>query len=653
MKKIIIKSLNIQNFKGIKKLTIDFNGKETTIEGKNGVGKTSVFDAYSWLLFGKNSQNQSDFSIKTNDANNNVIHNLEHSVEGTLQVDDSTLVLKRVLREKWTKKKGSETAELTGNETIFFINEVPKSLSEYKLIVDGIISEESQKVLSNPLYFNQTMKWQDRRTILSKLAGDITNDLILEKIKGSYRTELEKMLSTDKTLDDYKREFSAKRKKIKDELDLIPSRIDEASRSKPEDKNWNEIESSIKSKNLEISSIDLQIEDITKQQESHFEKISETTKIKFQKEQELVNSINNSSVQTRRELNNIDKLKSEIKHIIDINEITITNIKQANNDFQKDIDKFNKLNDSLREAFQVQNSSEIKFDDKFAKCSTCFREYEQDKIDEIKNNSLNELKRVKDQLLIDIRTQGTENKKKIEELELAIAKNNSAIEELKLIIEDKTQTLKEVCENEQKLKLIVSEKTELTPEQQKIQAEIDSIVIPDFNAPDNSFLKATKSELQLVIDGLKAELHDKNQIEKINERIAELEIQQRKLAQEIASFEKQEIAIENYNSEKNNLIEKSVNDKFSLVKFKLFETQMNGGINEICEATVNGVLFNDLNTAMKINSGLDVINVLSNYYECTTPVFIDNRESTTNIIDCNSQIISLFVNPKCETLKIN
>jgi exonuclease SbcC len=652
MKTIKLTKLKLQNFKGVKALEIDFKD-ETNIEGKNGVGKTTVFDAYSWLLFGKNSQNQTDFGIKTCDVNNNVIHNLEHSVEGTLQVDDSTLVLKRVLREKWTKKKGSETAELTGNETIFFINEVPKSLSEYKLIVDGIISEESQKVLSNPLYFNQTMKWQDRRTILSKLAGDITNDLILSKIKDSYRTELEKMLSTDKTLEDYKREFSAKRKKIKDELDLIPSRIDEASRSKPEDKNWGEIESSIKSKNIEISSIDLQIEDITKQQESHFEKISEAKKLKFQKEQELVNSINNSSVQTTRALNNIDKLKSEIKHIIDINEITITNIKQANNDFQKDIDKFNKLNDSLREAFQVQNSSEIKFDDKFAKCSTCFREYEQDKIDEIKNNSLNELKRVKDQLLIDIRTQGTENKKKIEELELAIAKNNSAIEELKLIIEDKTKVLKEVSENEQKLRLIVSEKIELTPEQQKIQAEIDSIVIPDFNAPDNSFLKATKSELQLVIDGLKAELHDKNQIEKINERIAELEIQQRKLAQEIASFEKQEIAIENYNSEKNNLIEKSVNDKFSLVKFKLFETQMNGGINEICEATVNGVLFNDLNTAMKINSGLDVINVLSNYYECTTPVFIDNRESTTNIIDCNSQIISLFVNPKCETLKIN
>lgn len=652
MKTIKLTRLKLQNFKGIKELEIDFKD-ETNIEGKNSSGKTTVFDSYSWLLFGKNSQNQTDFGLKTVDSNNNIIHNLEHYVEGTLQVDDSTFVLKRVLREKWTKKKGSETAELTGNETIFFINEVPKSLSEYKLIVDGIISEESQKVLSNPLYFNQTMKWQDRRNILSKLAGDITNDLILSKIKGSYRTELEKMLSTDKTLDDYKREFVAKRKRIKDELDLIPSRIDEASRSKPEDKNWNEIESSIKSKNLEISSIDLQIEDITKQQEAHFEKISEAKKLKFQKEQLLTESKNNSLIETRRELNNIDKLKGEIKHIIDINQNSISQLNDKNTYFQKDINHYKEQNDKLRKQFEIENSCKVSFDETYAICPTCFREYEQDKIDEIKNNSLNKLKIAKQESISDIRTQGTENKNKIEELELTIAKNNSAIEELKLIIEDKTKTLKEVSEKEEKLKLIVSKKTELTPEQQKIQAEIDLIVIPDFNVPDNSFLKATKSELQLVIDGLKAELHDKNQIEKINERISELEIQQIKLAQEIASFEKQEIAIENYNSEKNNLIEKSVNDKFSLVKFKLFETQMNGGINEICEATVNGVLFNDLNTAMKINSGLDVINVLSNYYDVTAPVFLDNRESTTNIIHCNSQIISLFVNPKCETLKIN
>ena len=652
MKTIKLTKLKLQNFKGIKALEIELKD-ETTIEGKNGIGKTSIFDAYSWLLFGKNSQNQTDFSIKTYDTNNNVIHNLEHSVEGTFMIDDSEVVLKRLLREKWSKKKGSETPELTGNETIFFINEVPKSLSEYKLFVDGIISEESQKVLSNPLYFNQTMKWQDRRTILSKLAGDIDKTSILNNLSENHRAELEKMLSTDKTLEDYKKEFVAKRKNIKDELDLIPSRIDEANRSLPEAKNWAEIEKSIETNSKAILSIEAEIENITKQQENHFEKISEAKKLKFQKEQLLSESKNNSLVETRRELNNIDKLKGEIKHIIDINTSSINQLNEQNERFVKDIKHYNEQNDELRKQFTIQNSYKFSFDDTLQKCPTCSREYEQDKTDEIKNNTLNQLKEINQKDILDIRNQGTENNKKIEEFELIIAKNNSEIEKLKLIIDDKAQTLKEVSENEQKLRLIVSEKTELTPEQKKLQAEIESIIIPSFEVPDNLELKTEKVNLLLNIDNLKLQLHDKIQIEKGNLRIEELIKQQRLLAQQIANFEKQEIAIESFNNERNNLIEKAVNDKFSLVKFKLFEVQMNKGINEICEATVDGVLFNDVNTANKINAGLDVINVLSKYYEVIAPVFLDNRESTTNIIACNSQIISLFVNPKCEILKVN
>ena len=653
MNRIILKKLQLDNFKGVKSLAIDFNEKETIIEGKNSSGKTTIFDAYSWLLFGKNSQSQTDFGLKTVDSNNNVIHNLEHSVEGTFMIDDSEVVLKRLLREKWIKKKGENNAELSGNETIFFINEVPKSLSEYKLFVDGIISEESQKVLSNPLYFNQTLKWQDRRAILSKLAGEIDKAIILNNLSSNHRAELEKMLSTDKTLEDYKKEFVAKRKNIKDELDLIPSRIDEANRSLPDAKNWAEIEKSIENYTVEIKEIDNQIEDTTKQQEKHFEKINEAKKLKFQKEQLLVESKNGSLVENKRRINGIANMKNEIKHIIDINEITITKIKQANNDFQKDIDKYNKENVELRKQFEIQNSYKFSFDDTLQKCPTCSREYEQDKTDEIKNNTLNQLKEINKKDILDIRNKGIENNKKIEEFKLTIAKNNSEIENLKLIIEDKTKVLKEVAEKEEKLSLFISQNNSLTPEQKKLQAEIEAIVIPSFEVPDNLELKTEKVNLLLNIDNLKLQLHDKIQIEKGNLRIEELIKQQRLLAQQIANFEKQEIAIESFNNERNNLIEKAVNDKFSLVKFKLFEVQMNKGINEICEATVDGVLFNDVNTANKINAGLDVINVLSKYYEVIAPVFLDNRESTTNIIACNSQIISLFVNPKCEILKVN
>jgi DNA repair exonuclease SbcCD ATPase subunit len=652
MKTIKLKKISIQNFKGIKDLTIEFKDK-TVIEGKNGSGKTSVFDAYSWLLFGKNSQNQTDFGIKCYDENNNIIHNLEHSVEGTLQIDEIEVVLKRVLREKWTKKRGSENSELTGNETIFFINEVPKSLSEYKAYVDTILIEESQRILSNPLYFNQTMKWQDRRNILSKLAGEITNDLILSNIQENYRIELEKMLSTDKTLEDYKKEFTAKRKKIKDELDLIPSRIDEANRSKPESKEWSLIERNIEVKTKEIAEIESQIEDISKQQESHFEKISEANKLKFQKEQELVEVLNSENLASKKELNNSVQEKSNLQHIIQLNQNSTLQNDDKIKQLKEKIDHYTNKNNELRKLFETENAKEFNFDSTSYTCNTCQREYDSDKIEEIKNNSFAIFKQNQAFSIESIRKEGLTNKDVINKCQEFISEIEQKNKNLEEIIASKNDELKIIEQKIKKLESESNDKKEDSPKVIQLKKEISEIVIPDFNTVDNSTLKFKKSELQAEIDTLKSYLHDKNQIIKANERISELESQQRNLAQEIASFEKQEIAIENYNSQKNNLIEKTVNDKFSLVKFKLFETQMNGGINEICEATVNGVLYNDLNTAMKINAGIDVINVLSVFFGVNSVVFLDNRESTTNIIDSESQIISLFVNPNCETLKIN
>lgn len=652
MKTIKLKTLKLQNFKGIKALEIELNDK-TNIEGKNGIGKTTIFDSYSWLLFGKNSQNQTDFSIKTYDSNNNVIHNLEHSVEGTFIIDDSEVVLKRLLRESWVKKRGNETPELKGNETIFFINEVPKSLSEYKLFVDSIISEESQKVLSNPLYFNQTMKWQDRRTILSKLVGEIDNESILNNLNKNHKAELEKMLSTDKTLEDYKKEFVAKRKNIKDELDLIPSRIDEASRSLPEAKNWEEIESEIESKSKAILSIENEIEDTTKQQESHFEKINEVKKLKFQKEQELQALINEEILKSKKDYNNCLSEASNIKHIIRLNLNNINQNLELISAYEAKIKTLETTNNDLRNKFTEENSKVFTFDSTAFSCNSCQREYDTDKIEEIKVNALAKFKENQEKIISEIRTKGQYNKNEIEKFEADIEVLKKAKDSLNQIIETKEAELKVIEEKIKSFELeLKSEKID-SLEVEKLKKEISEIVIPDFATINNSTLKSQKAELQSEIDTLKLQLHDKVQIEKGNLRIEELTKQQRLLAQEIANFEKQEIAIENFNNERNNLIEKAVNDKFSLVKFKLFEVQMNKGINEICEATVDGVLFNDLNTASKINAGLDVINVLSNYYGVIAPVFLDNRESTTNIIDCNSQIISLFVNPNCETLKIN
>ena len=171
MKTIRLKQLKINNFKGIKALKLDFGTDgNNTIYGANGSGKTTVFDSFTWLLFGKDSQGKSDFEMKPLDQENNIIHNQEVEVSAELLIDGEVVELRKVLSEKWTKKRGSETAEFTGNETNYFFNSVPLTQKEFTFKITNIVEEYIFKVLTNPIAF-VSLKWQEQRVILLEIAG--------------------------------------------------------------------------------------------------------------------------------------------------------------------------------------------------------------------------------------------------------------------------------------------------------------------------------------------------------------------------------------------------------------------------------------------------------------------------------------------------
>ena len=652
MKTVKLKSIKINNFKGLKELEISFDSSVTSIYGKNGVGKSSIFDAYSWLLFGKNSQNQTDFGIKTLDTNNDPIHNLNHSVEGVFMVDDSEVTLKRVYSEKWTKKKGNQTQELTGHSTDFFFNNVPCSLSEYKLKVDKIISEEFQKLLSNPLYFNQTMKWNDRRVVLSKIVGEISDKEVYNSFPEDKQAEIQALLSTDKTLADYKREYSVKRKKIKDELELIPSRIDEATRSLPEVQNWEEIEKSIESFTSEIKEIETKIEDATKQMDSKFAEVNKAKQTKFQKEQELQAVINEEIAESKKDYNILVSDASNIKHIIQLNKNNVKQQIELIQELEGKIKRHETANNELRNKFTEENAKDFTFDSTAFSCNSCQREYDTDKIEEIKANALTKFKAQQEQIISEIRNTGGANKVEIDKCKVVIDELKNKKDGYNSIIETKQAELKKIETTVTSLAMGFDSQKEDSPKVIQLKKEISEIVIPEVTAVDNRELKTEKVNLIINIDNLKLQLHDKAQIEKGNERIIHLNTQQRLMSQEIASLEKTEMIIDQFENSKMDLIEKRVNEKFNYVKFKMFDRLVNGSIDNCCVATVNGVEFNDVNTASKINAGIEVINILSSFYEISCPVIIDGRESISKLIQTNAQIINLIVDSGREKLTV-
>ena len=227
MKDIELKRLELRNFKGIKKLDIDFK-KITDIRGRNGSGKTSIFDAFTWLMFGKDSQNTSNFKVKTQDENGEDVHGLEHSVEGILAVDGKVWKLKRTIKENWVKKKGSIESTFAGNPTTYEINDVPVKESEYKAKINEFVDENVFKLITNPLFFSFNIDWSARRTILMEVLGDIRDEQVI-----SYKSDLEPLrgILEDKTIDDLKKQIKASKAKINDSMKAIPVRIDEISNS--------------------------------------------------------------------------------------------------------------------------------------------------------------------------------------------------------------------------------------------------------------------------------------------------------------------------------------------------------------------------------------------------------------------------------------
>lgn len=235
--RIELKELKLQNFKGAREQTFSFSD-DTEVRGANATGKTRLFDAFTWCLFGKDSEDKKDFSIKSLDVNNEPLHRKDHTVTAVLQIDGMKISLERTLREKWETKRGEETEEFRGHETIYKVNGVPHKQNEYQQKIDSIIREDLFKLLTNPFYFNTVLKWTERREMLSQI-----KDIQDEDVKSSLPDLTEFFDSLDGTpIDLHKREVTEKIKLLKKSLAEIPARIDENERKLQVEPDYKKIE---------------------------------------------------------------------------------------------------------------------------------------------------------------------------------------------------------------------------------------------------------------------------------------------------------------------------------------------------------------------------------------------------------------------------
>jgi len=641
MKKLILSKLHIRDFKKINDLEIDFS-QQTTITGTNGVGKSTIFDAYTWLLYGKNSHDQQDFSIKRLDENGNVIHNLVASVRGVFILDSDVIQLERRYKEKWQKKRGNEHEELTGHTTEYFIDQIPKSKSEFDTYVKGMISDTIAKVISSPLYFNEKMKWQERREILTSIAGDTTPEDVLNFAPAEFKSanELLALLEARKSLTDEKTRIASERKRLKEQLEGITPKIEELTSMTVNDLNSNELELKLSSLKLSKERINTQLESIAEQNKAEQQKVIDSNNQLYKWQDEYTKAKRELLKDHNDRAQAYEKRKAELRLEIQKIEFALSENGSAENQNEANLRVLTNLQAKLKEKYQAEKAKE--FAPIAENCPCCQRPMESNEQEQLEKFNLAKANAVK-QIVAEA-----------QDVKLKIDECNGTIEVLgqkkaKLTAE---RAAKETYLKEVEASFVVEQEPSDTPDMAALKNAIDNHKPYTPEAVCNNALKQEREQLDEQIKEVEASLAKLSHITEINTRIAELSENKRVLAQQIASLERVAFQIDAYEKAHIELVESRVNAKFAIVKWKMFDEQINGGLAPTCEATVNGTPYNDLNTAMKINAGLDVINALNYHFSMFAPVFIDARESIVEIIETDCQVISLQVDKAFDELTV-
>ena len=646
MQSILIKKLILKNFKGIKELEIDF-GNITNIFGENATGKTTIFDSFCWLLFGKDSKDRKDFEIKTLGPNGEAKHGLEHSIIGILDVDGAMIEFQRIFTEKWTKKKGLADKVFSGHETTYYINQVPTKQKEYNEKIDNILPDKTFKLISNPLYFN-SIEWKKQREILLEIIGDIEQNNVI-----NYKKELkplEQLLSDNTPIDDFRKKVKAQISKYSKDKESIPFRIDECNNSIVEEDfkileaRKVTIQGGINILSKQIAAGDNSSEKMKIEKELADLRLEYSTKSSQAKENanKPFNELNIKISDKKYEISNLEhKVEILNRDKIDAEEA----IKKANGI----ITKYKEKQQSLREEWQQEYNSIFEFDEGERFCPTCHREYEIEHLEEIRSNAQGHFEEFKTNKINLINKQGKELGEKIKELEASIQESNENISNYTDKLNEynsKIDMLKNELEELENQKKSLNNSGSITfkGEQELTKAIIDiKDKIEKFKFTDNTELANRKLNLENELENINKKLGQKDINENLRKRIQELQEEERNLANEIAKLEGYDFLCEEFIRTKVELLEERINSKFKTVRFKLFKQQINGGVDEWCEALIDGVPFSNANTASQINAGIEIINTLSEFYGVTAPIFIDNRESINEIVQTDSQVINLIV----------
>lgn len=657
MKRIKLEKLVIQNFKGCTDRTIEFSD-QTVISGANATGKTTILDAFMWLLFDKDSTGSTKFQIRPLDADGRQINNVEIMVEGTLIVDGKVIVLKKVQKQIWRKRRGTDVTELQGNENLFEINGYPKSEKDYKEHISDLMEEKMFKLITSPQAFT-ALPWKEQREVLMRLVDDVSDI----EIAGSDSQFADLVPELEQASpDDIKKKYTKALNSWKKKQVEIPARIDELSKQL--------VDIDVAEKELHANYLREQIANAEHQYEDADSAIKEFDRmnnriLEVKGEMRMIYDVADrqvqaqaSEIQSRKESAHEGFIES--RQQIRMCELDIERVQAA-------IEKNEAEKKRLQDEWRAEKAKEFPayeelpaLDENSFICPTCGQVLPED----LKKEKLADYEERKKKHLT-----GYEGAKaafeasRKERLAKITDKGNATVADIKRYQAE----LEQLKADLEKAK---ADSIRFNKMESDAMAGLDRLPLkPDLS--DNQEYEALqlelsrleesmknmntgadyRSQLRIRLSGLREELSVvEREIAsadntKLEERIAALQAEQREVGQRVADQERMICMLESFVRAKMDKVSGMINAKFNTVSWKLFDMQINGGMKETCECTVNGVPYSSLNNGHQIIAGLDIISSLSVLYGVTAPVFIDNAEALNdfNIPDMDGQMVLLKV----------
>lgn len=642
MTEIKIKQLVLENFKCHKALKLDFMGGNASIYGDNASGKTSIYDALTWLLFGKDSagNGEKNIEIKPLDANGEVKdHDALTAVEAVLDVNGEEVSLRRTYREVWTTKRGSSQATYDGNTSEYYVSGVPCKRNAFQDKVNELVSEDTFRLLTSVSHFADKISWQERRAVLFQVAGVLDDTQILAT-NEQFIPLVESMGKL--SLEDYKKKLLAEKRNFVGAKTEIPARISECQKTIEDIQGLDFIGAKAQVDALQATLNGLSEQIISIEHDSAADKKRmeireaqlELSKLenenKAYRDSQNVGSVNVHGLNIR--LTFLQTQLNSKKRAIESESTYISSLDQQ-------------ISDSRKRWFAVNNEVFTG-----GNCASCGQTLPADKLQQA------------------MAAFDTNKKSRLQEIEQTANANKAAKaqaeDRFNKGIEEVTQLEAEIADVRGQIAAADAAKVEpkdmehyaknahsINTKIQTLSAELADMMKNSSAVIDK--LREEKLEIQKAMHDQQAIVSKESILEYSRKRVEELREDAKNAAACLEAIEKMLYLMDEYSRYKTRFVEDSINGMFRIARFRLFREQANGGVEDRCDVVYDGVPYISVNNGMKINLGIDIINTLSVAYGVRVPLFVDNAESVTKLECCNSQIIRLVVSENDKELRVN